>query len=153
MLAARYVGRQHVLELLQLAVVCREHVLLIGSPGTAKTDIALRFAQSIGARPFRYLLTRFTEPAELFGPLNVELFGKGEYRLNTRGMLPDAEIVVLDEVFHGSSAILNTLLAMINDRCFHNGPREEPVPLFSVIGTTNQIPDDPGLAAFTDRFL
>jgi MoxR-like ATPase len=152
-LSARYVGRERVIRLLQLAVICREHVLLLGPPGTAKTDLVVTFAHQIGAVPFRSLLTRFTEPADLFGPLDVEEFRAGRYQVRTEGMLPGAELAVLDEMFQGSSAILNTLLSVIGDRCFHNGRETVPVPLLSLIGTGNALPVDPGLAAFADRFL
>ena len=152
-LDARFVGRRDVATLLVLAVVAREHMLLLGPPGTAKTDLITRFAGLIHARPFSYLLTRFTEPSEIFGPLDFELFQKGSYRIKVDDMLPEAEIVFLDEVFQGSSAILNTLLTLINERRFHNGAKVETTPLISVFGASSELPDDPGLRAFSDRFL
>ena len=112
-----------------LAALCREHLLLIGPPGTAKTGLIERFCRTVGARPFSYLLTRFTEPSEIFGPLDVELFQAGSYQIKTEDMLPHAEIVFLDEVFQGSSAILNTLLdadqraALPQRRADASGPR------------------------------
>jgi MoxR-like ATPase len=153
-LVSRYVGRDRLVDLLQLAVICREHVLLLGPPGTAKTDIAVTFAREAGVAPlFRGLLTKFTEPTEVFGPLDAARFRDGEYHVRTEGMLPEARLAVLDEVFQGSSAILNALLSVIGDRTFHNGRETVPVPLLSLIGTSNSLPADPALAAFTDRFL
>ena len=152
-LEARYVGRREVIRVLQLAVVCREHVLLLGPPGTAKTDLVATFARETGTEPFRSLLTRFTEPAELFGPLDAVKYRDGSYAVQTANMLPQAHLAILDEIFQGSSAILNTLLALIGDRTFHNGPVTDAVPLLSLIGTSNELPLDPGLSAFTDRFL
>lgn len=152
-LDARFVGRADAVALLVLAVVAGEHMLLIGPPGTAKTDLIQRFARLIQARRFSYLLTRFTEPSEIFGPLDFEEFQKGSYRVKTDGMLPAAEVVFLDEVFQGSSAILNTLLSLINERRFHNGARMEPTPLISMFGASSELPDDPALQAFSDRFL
>lgn len=152
-LDARFVGRSDAAALLVLAVVAREHMLLIGPPGTAKTELILRFAGLIQARRFSYLLTRFTEPSEIFGPLDFELFQAGSYRVKTEDMLPSAEIVFLDEVFQGSSAILNTLLSLINERRFHNGAKLEETPLISVFGASSDLPDDPALQAFSDRFL
>jgi MoxR-like ATPase len=152
-LDARFVGRADVAALLILAVVAREHMLLIGPPGTAKTELIQRFAGLIQARRFSYLLTRFTEPSEIFGPLDFELFQAGSYRVKTEDMLPEAEVVFLDEVFQGSSAILNTLLSLINERRFHNGARMEPTPLISLFGASSELPDDPALQAFSDRFL
>lgn len=149
----RFVGRGDAITLLQLAVVAREHMLLIGPPGTAKTDLIQRFADLIQARQFTYLLTRFTEPSEIFGPLDFESFQAGSYRIKTEEMLPDAEVVFLDEVFQGSSAILNTLLTLINERRFHNGAKAERTPLISLFGASSELPEDPALHAFSDRFL
>jgi MoxR-like ATPase len=149
-----YVGRDDVVDLLALAALCREHVLLIGPPGTAKSSLLDRFARMLGAGYFSYLLTRFTEPAELFGPLDVEAFReRKKYEVNTKDMLPDKEIVFLDEIFQGSSAILNTLLSLVNERTFHNGPQKIQAKLLTMLGSANEIPDDPVLAAFGDRFL
>jgi MoxR-like ATPase len=134
-------------------VVAREHLLLIGPPGTAKTDLIDRFAQLIQAQRFSYLLTRFTEPSEIFGPLDFELFQSGIYRVKTEDMLPAADVVFLDEVFQGSSAILNTLLTLINERRFFNGAKSEQTPLISLFGASSELPADPGLRAFSDRFL
>ncbi len=149
-----YVGRDDVVDLLALAALCREHVLLIGPPGTAKSSLLDRFARMLGAGYFTYLLTRFTEPAELFGPLDVEAFReRKQYEVNTKDMLPDKEIAFLDEIFQGSSAILNTLLSLVNERAFHNGPQKIQAKLLTMLGSANEIPDDPVLAAFGDRFL
>jgi MoxR-like ATPase len=152
-LGERFVGRASAIKLMILAVVSQEHMLLIGPPGTAKTDLIRRFSQLIQARQFNYLLTRFTEPAEIFGPLDFELFQKGTYQIKSEEMLPAAEVVFLDEVFQGSSAILNTLLTLINERRFYNGSKVEKAPLISMFGASSEFPDDPALQAFSDRFL
>ncbi|WP_239382542.1 AAA family ATPase [Frankia sp. CIT1] len=149
-----FVGRDEAVDLVALAVLCREHVLLVGPPGTAKTSLLERFRRILDARYFSYLLSRFTEPAELFGPVDIRRFQtEGVYEVNTAGMLPEADIAFLDEVFQGSSAILNTLLTLINERTFHNGARTVDVNLITLLGSSNDIPDDPVLAAFGDRFL
>jgi MoxR-like ATPase len=152
-LEARFVARTEAIRLLVLAAVCREHLLLLGPPGTAKTELITRFAELIDARHFRYLLTRFTEPAEIFGPLDFQRFREGEYHVRTTGMLPEANVVFLDEVFHGSSAILNTLLTLLNERRFDNGSETRTTPLVSLFGAAAELPEDPALAAFADRFL
>jgi MoxR-like ATPase len=153
-LKADFVGRDETIDLIGIAMLCEEHVLLIGPPGTAKTALLRRFGDLLDSRPFTYLLSRFTEPAELFGPLDVRRFQQeGEYRVNTAGMLPEAHLAFLDEVFQGSSAILNTLLTLISDRRFHNGATVEACNLITLLGATNEVPDDPVLAAFADRFL
>jgi MoxR-like ATPase len=149
-----FVDRDEVVDLLGIGVLCHEHVLVIGPPGTAKTRLLNRFCQLIDTTPFSYLLTRFTEPAELFGPIDVKLFQQESiYEINITGMLPEARIAFLDEVFHGSSAILNTLLTLINERTFHNGRASVLTPLVTLVGSSNDIPNDPVLAAFSDRFL
>ncbi len=155
-----FAGRDEVVELLGIAALCREHVLVIGPPGTAKTRLLEGFCQMLATRPFTYLLTRFTEPAEIFGPIDVKRFRQGVYEINTRGMLPEARVAFLDEVFQGSSAILNTLLTLINERTFRDGRDEagadeqgRETPLEILVGSSNAIPDDEALAAFSDRFL
>jgi MoxR-like ATPase len=149
-----YVGRDEAIAVIGLATLCREHVLLVGPPGTAKTALLTSFGRLFDTAPFTYLLTRFTEPTELFGPIDVKLFQERSlYRVNTEGMLPRAHLAFLDEVFEGSSAILNALLTLINERMFHNGSVPEPSNLITLLGSSNEVPDDPVLAAFSDRFL
>lgn len=149
-----FVGREQAVRLIGLAMLCREHVLLTGPPGTAKTALLTRFGELLDTKPFTYLLTKFTEPAELFGPLDVRKFqSEGVYQINTEGMLPRAHMAFLDEVFQGSSAILNTLLTLINERRFHNGSSVEACDLVTLLGSTNDVPEDPVLTAFSDRFL
>ncbi|AOY78735.1 AAA family ATPase [Moorena producens JHB] len=152
-LKGMFTGREQAIELLVLATVCQEHLLLIGPPGTAKTAIINRYTDLIDAQSFSYLLTRFTEPSELFGPLDLAAFQKGTYNISTEGMLPQAQIVFLDEVFQGSSAILNSLLTILNERVFYNGSQRQSVPLICLIGASNSVPDDPSLHAFADRFV
>jgi MoxR-like ATPase len=149
-----FVERDEVVDLLAMAVLCREHALLIGPPGTAKTRLIERFCRILDTVPFSYLLTRFTEPAELFGPIDLRKFQtEGVYEVNTSGMLPEAHVAFLDEVFQGSSAILNTLLTLVNERTFFTGSKTVHGELITLLGSSNEIPDDPVLAAFSDRFL
>jgi len=151
-----FVGRTEAVHVLGIGALCREHVLMLGPPGTAKTRLVERFCRMLDTQPFSYLLTRFTEPAEIFGTIDVQAFTReSRYQVNTEGMLPRARIAHLDEVFQGSSAILNTLLTLINERTFHDGRpgSDSSTPLISVVGSSNEIPNDPVLAAFSDRFL
>lgn len=147
-------GRDEAVDLVALAALCRENALLIGPPGTAKTYLIERFRQLLNVQSFSYLLTRFTEPAELFGPMDFRAFrDEGKYKINSTGMLPEAEIAFLDEIFQGSSAILNSLLTVINERRYSSGGEVVQARLVTLLGSSNDIPDDPLLAAFSDRFL
>lgn len=147
------VEREALVELIVLAAVAGEHLLVIGPPGTAKSEAVRRVSAVLGARTFEYLLGRFTEPSELFGPVDLRKLREGVVETATAGMLPEAEFAFLDELFLGSTAILNTLLGLLNERRFRRGHTSLAVPLRSCIGAANQLPDEPALAAFADRFL
>lgn len=147
------VDREILVDLVALAAVAGEHLLVIGPPGTAKSQAVRRVARALGGRYFEYLLGRFTEPGELVGPIDLRRLRDGVIETQTAGMLPEAEIAFLDEVFLGSTAILNTLLSLLNERTFRRGATAMAVPLRVCVGAANQIPDDETLAAFADRFL
>lgn len=147
------VEREALLETVMLAAVAGEHVLVIGPPGTAKSEAVRRVARATGARYFEYLLGRFTEPSEIFGPIDLRRLRDGVVETETAGMLPEAEFAFLDEVFRGSTAILNTLLGILNERVFRRGHSHAACPLRVCVGASNSLPDDDSLAAFADRFL
>jgi MoxR-like ATPase len=152
-LERHFLDKQEIIRLLLVSAVAGEHMVLVGPPGTAKSALVRMFAQLIDARYFEYLLTRFTEPNELFGPVDIQAFREGQYKRRTEAMLPDAEIVFVDEVFKSSSAILNSLLMILNERRFTSGATVLDVPLISMFGATNEVPNDDNLAAIFDRFL
>ena len=147
------VEREAVVELVALAAVAGEHLLVIGPPGTAKSEAVRRVARATGGAYFEYLLGRFTEPSELFGPVDLRKLREGRVETETTGMLPEAELAFLDEVFLGSTAILNTLLGLLNERTFRRGHTRATVPLRVCVGAANALPEDEALAAFADRFL
>src|SRR5262245_31919255 len=93
------IEREALTELIGLATVAGEHLLVIGPPGTAKSTAVRRVAGALGGRYFEYLLGRFTEPSELFGPIDLRKLKEGVVEIHTSGMLPEAEFVFLDEVF------------------------------------------------------
>jgi MoxR-like ATPase len=148
-----FLDKQEVTRLMLVSVVAGEHMLLIGPPGTAKSAMVRLFARLIDARYFEYLLTRFTEPNELFGPVDIKAFREGTYVRKTDTMLPESEIVFLDEIFRSNSAILNSLLTILNERKFSNGSKLMSVPLLSMFGASNEVPNDDNLSAIFDRFL
>jgi MoxR-like ATPase len=153
-LEAGLVERRSPVRLALLAALAGEHTLLVGPPGTAKSQLARRLHLAFrDGRYFERLLTRYTVPEELFGPLSIRALEEDRYERQTAGFLPQATIAFIDEVFKANSAILNALLTLLNEREFDNGPRREPSPLISVIGATNSIPEDEVGEAFFDRFL
>jgi MoxR-like ATPase len=152
-LSARFLGKDELVRLMLVALAAGEHMLLVGPPGTAKSALVRHLARLIDARTFEYLLTRFSEPSELYGPVDIKAFREGSYVRRTDAMLPEAEIAFLDEIFKSNSAILNSLLTILNERRFYTGSRTLNVPLCSLYGATNEIPNDDALSALFDRFL
>jgi MoxR-like ATPase len=147
------VGRDEQARCLLLAALCGEHALLVGPPGTAKSELARRLRELVGGRYFERLLTRFTVPEELFGPLSLAALDEGRYLREVDGFLPTATVAFLDEVFKANSAILNALLTLLNERAFDQGASRLPVPLATLVGASNEVPSDEALRAFLDRFL
>src|ERR1700741_2185519 len=141
-LESRFLGKEEVIRLLLVATIAAEHAVLIGPPGTAKSALIRTFARMLNAHYFEYLLTRFTEPNEIFGPVDIAAFREGRYERRTEGMLPRAEIVFLDEVFKSNSAILNALLTLLNERRYTSGGRSVRCPLISAFGASNEVPGD-----------
>src|SRR5215213_9183384 len=147
------IEREALAQMVALAGVAEEHVLVIGPPGTAKSEAVRRIAGAVNGRTFEYLLGRFTEPSEIFGPIDLRRLKEGFVETETSGMLPEAELAFLDEVFKGSTAILNTLLGILNERVFRRGHTLVRCPLRVCVGASNALPEDDSLAAFSDRFL
>ena len=152
-LGSHFLDKQEIIRLMLVSAIAGEHMVIVGPPGTAKSAMVNMFAKLVDARYFEYLLTRFTEPNELFGPVDIAAFREGKYTRRIEHMLPSAEIVFLDEIFKSSSAILNSLLHVINERKFANGPNLIQVPLISLFAASNEVPNDEGLGAMFDRFL
>src|SRR3954462_1440171 len=138
-LDARFLDKGEIVRLMLVTLLAGEHMLLVGPPGTAKSALVRHLSRLVEGRFFEYLLTRFTEPNELFGPVDIQAFRDGRYVRRVEAMLPDAEIVFLDEVFKSNSAILNSLLSILNERRFFTGSTALHVPLCSLYGATNDI--------------
>lgn len=148
-----FVGKDEIIDLLGLCLVGGENLFLLGPPGTAKSALVHELAARLEGRSFDYLLTRFTEPNELFGPFDLRKLREGELLTNTEGMLPEASLVFLDELLNANSAILNSLLMALNERVFRRGKETRPIKALMFVGASNHLPEDDALRALFDRFL
>lgn len=149
------IERDTEIKLAVLGLLAQENVLLVGPPGTAKSEISRRLSMVIkDGSYFEYLLTKFTTPEEVFGPLSISKLKNDEYSRNTQGYMPTSNVVFLDEVFKANSAILNSLLTIMNERTYHNGIVKDQTPLLSMIAASNELPIGKNeLEALYDRFL
>jgi len=151
-----FVAKQELIDLMVVAAVAQEPLLLVGPPGTAKSDLVLKFKDALGLADedyFEYMLTRFTEPSEIIGPIDINQLRDGRYIRREKGKLPTARLAFLDEIFKSNSAILNILLTIINEKKFYQDGLPTPVRLRVLFAATNEIPEQGELAALKDRFV
>jgi len=151
-----FVQKQDIIDLMVVAAISQEPLLIVGPPGTAKSDLVLKFKDALGVDEgdyFEYMLTRFTEPSEIIGAIDIKELREGHYIRRKQGKLPTARIAFLDEIFKSNSAILNILLTIINEKKFYQDGMPEAVPLRVLFAATNEIPEQGELAALKDRFV
>ena len=151
-----FVNKQEIIDLMVVAAIAQEPLLLVGPPGTAKSDLIVKFKDALGVNEtdyFEYMLTRFTEPSEIIGAIDIKELRAGRYIRKKEGKLPTARIVFLDEIFKSNSAILNILLTIINEKKFYQEGKPEDVPLRVMFAATNEVPEQGELAALKDRFV
>lgn len=149
------VGREEEINLILLALLTGENILLLGEPGTAKSEMSRRIQKCLSEESnyFEYLLTRFTTPEEIFGGISILKLKEGKQERMIEGYLPNAHVCFLDEIFKANSSILNSLLTLANERIYHDGPRKIETPLRVIVGASNELPTETELEALYDRFI
>lgn len=152
-LKTRFVGKDDIIDLMGICLAGRENLFMLGPPGTAKSAMVKELSKLLKGKTFEYLLTRFTEPNELFGPFDIRKLREGELVTNTEGMLPEANLIFLDELLNANSAILNSLLMVLNEKVFRRGRETKSLPVLMIVGASNRLPEDESLQALFDRFL
>jgi MoxR-like ATPase len=147
------IGREEVVRALMLSLVSRQHIVVIGPPGTAKSYMAMTLAKLLQARHYVYLMTRFTNFDEIFGRIDVLALQRNELRRKWSNII-EAEIVFLDELFKANSAILNALLSLLQERQVYDPLSGEAIPakLWTLVAASNEVPADDELMALYDRF-
>lgn len=145
--------REYHIDALIALFISKQHGLLLGPPGTGKSMLLELLCEAFSGSYFSMLVSENSKPDEFFGPVSIKGLQDQEiYKRNITGKLPQAQIAYLDEIFKTNSAALNQLLKLINERVFYN-PDPVKVPLISLVGSSNELPQDDSLNAFTDRFV
>ncbi len=150
-----FLERSELVQGVMAGILSRQHCFILGPAGTAKSRLCRTVAGAIsGVKYFETLLTKFTTPDEVFGPISLKRLEEDRYERITAGKLPDVHIAFIDEIWKASSAILNALLGIANEREFQNGNgRPAAVPLETILGASNELPESEELNAMYDRFM
>lgn len=155
-LKSKLIERDEEVDLCLTGLIANEHVLLVGPPGTAKSLLLSSMSKFIRGNTFNMLLTKFSTPEEVWGPLNLGRLKDGVYERCLEGYMAEADFAFLDEIFKASSAILNTMLRALNEQTFKQGTQEKNLPLKLCVAASNEWPSSENgqqeLAALFDRF-
>lgn len=148
-----FAERDEVVDVSVAAMLCRNNVFMLGVPGVAKSAIINYLLSSLtDAKGFSILLGAFSTPEQVFGPLDLKQLEQGRTKTVTRGMLPEADIAFVDEIWKASNAILNSLLTILNERKFYDGDSVSQCPLLTCFSASNELPQSTELGALYDRF-
>ncbi len=150
---AAFPEREQIVRAMLAAAVAGEHVVTLGPPGTAKSALARALSAAFRSSYFETLMTRFSTPEDVFGPVKLSGLQQDRFTRAMNGRLPTAEIAFVDEVFKANAAILNSLLTILNERIFHDDGQPVACPLVSCFAASNELPEGPELDALYDRFL
>ena len=152
-LSKRFVEKDVEINALLVGLLSREPVIIVGLPGTAKTKLIETLAKMINCKYFVYLLTRYTEPDEIFGPIDINALREGKYIRIMKNTILDADVVFLDEIFKASSAIRNTLLRILNEKKYTFTSMDIPVNWLGFYSASNEISTDSEDQALYDRLV
>lgn len=149
-----FVEREELIKLMQLAVTTGTNLLMLGPPGTAKSNITYDLCGRIeNANYFQWMLNKTSDPSEILGPFSVKAMENDRFLRITTGKLPEAHIAFMDEVFKSNAPTLNALLTIMNEHIFYNDGKANDIPLISMFAASNEPPEDESLDALYDRFI
>lgn len=152
-LSTKYLERSNLVDCLLVSLISGQPLITLGPPGSAKSALCRDVATAIKGDYFEWMLGRFTVPEELFGPLSLKALEQDRYCRVMTGKLPCAHVVFIDEVGKASESISNTLLGVMNEKTFFNDGKAVPLPILTLVGASNEVPQAEGLGAFYDRFV
>jgi MoxR-like ATPase len=148
------IERDEAIRCLMLAVISGQSMLMLGDPGTGKSFLTYEFCSRIEQGTyFQWMLNKTSDPSELLGPVSIKGMENDHYTRVTTGKLPEAHIAFIDECYKANAPVLNILLPIMNEKIFYNDGKPNPIPLITMVGASNEGPEDESLMAFHDRFL
>lgn len=150
----QFMERNAVIDCMMYALVSGQSMLMLGDPGTAKSKITYELCSRIeNGNYFQWMLNKTSDPSELLGPYSIKEMENDKFMRITTGKLPEAHIAFIDECFKANAPVLNILLPIMNEKIFYNDGKPNDIPLMTMIGASNEGPEDESLNAFYDRFL